>query len=77
MDGYTTARELRAWEQATRPDSPPTPVLALTAYSLGDARQRCIDAGCTDHLSKPIKKATLMETIVRLTAASLPADDPS
>ena len=67
MDGYTTARTLRVWEAETRPEGPPTPVLALTAYSLGIERQRCIDAGCTDHLSKPIKKAVLLEAIERLT----------
>jgi CheY-like chemotaxis protein len=31
--------------------------------------QKSLDAGCTDHLTKPIKRATLMEAVQKYTGA--------
>jgi len=56
---------LRAWERRERPEAPPLPVVALTAYALEDHRRRCFEAGCDGHLTKPITKAALLETIER------------
>jgi signal transduction histidine kinase/DNA-binding NarL/FixJ family response regulator len=61
LDGYAATREMRALEQERT--SVPTPIFALTAHALREARNRSFEAGCTDHLTKPIKKATLLETI--------------
>jgi signal transduction histidine kinase/CheY-like chemotaxis protein/HPt (histidine-containing phosphotransfer) domain-containing protein len=61
LDGYAATREMRAIEQERT--SAPTPIFALTAHALQEARNRSFEAGCTDHLTKPIKKATLLETI--------------
>jgi CheY-like chemotaxis protein len=38
-------------------------IIALTAHALKEDMQKSIDAGCTAHITKPIKKATLMEAI--------------
>ncbi|GAB4372117.1 MAG: hypothetical protein Kow00128_20610 [Deltaproteobacteria bacterium] len=60
-DGYTATREIRQWERET--GVAPTPIIALTAYALtGDAR-KSLDAGCTDHLTKPIRKETLLAAL--------------
>jgi two-component system sensor histidine kinase/response regulator len=40
-----------------------TPIIALTASALDDAVRRAKDAGCDMHVSKPVKKATLLEAI--------------
>jgi len=61
MDGYTATREIRTWEIANGVS--PTPVIALTANALKEDAQRSFDAGCTAHLTKPIKKASLLEAI--------------
>ena len=61
MDGYTATREIRKWEKEYRKD--PTPIIALTAHALMEDRQKCLDAGCTDYLSKPIKKGDLLKKI--------------
>lgn len=61
MDGYTATRSIREWEKAQGRKE--TPVIALTAYALQEERAKSLAAGCTDHLTKPIKKAVLLNTI--------------
>jgi PAS domain S-box-containing protein len=63
MDGLQATRAIRAWEAETR--ARPVPVLALTADALGDGVGSSLDAGCNEHLTKPIKKAVLLEAISR------------
>src|SRR4051794_37519905 len=59
MDGYTATTLIRQWETAQ--NLPPTPILALTAYALKEDVQKALDAGCTAYLTKPVKKAILLE----------------
>ena len=61
MDGYTATKEIRIWEEEN--GLSPTPIVALTASVFLEARERSLAAGCTAHISKPVKKATLIETI--------------
>ena len=61
MDGYIATKEIRKWEAENQVK--PTPVIALTAHALVEHRQKSLDAGCSDHLSKPIKKADLLNAI--------------
>jgi signal transduction histidine kinase/DNA-binding response OmpR family regulator len=61
MDGYEATRTIRAFEQEHR--NIRTPIIALTAHATTDERQKCLDAGCDGHLTKPIKKAKLLEAI--------------
>ncbi len=61
MDGYAATKAIRAWEKDQ--GRPPTPILALTANALQSEVQRSLDAGCTTHLTKPIRKARLLEAI--------------
>jgi len=63
MDGYSATRAVRALEKERA--APPTPILALTAHALKEARDRSIEAGCTDHLTKPITKTALLEAVHR------------
>jgi CheY-like chemotaxis protein len=65
MDGYTATKEIRNWERQNGLE--PTPVVALTAYALDEERLKSIDAGCDAHITKPIKKAVLLEAIQRHT----------
>ena len=63
MDGLTATREIRGWEreQGRRP----TPIVALTAYAMKEDEENSLSAGCDDHITKPLKKATLLETLER------------
>ncbi|MBF0318724.1 MAG: response regulator [Nitrospirae bacterium] len=63
MDGYTAAKEIRKYEREQ--GKMETPIIALTASTMKEDIQKCIDAGCNEHLSKPLKKNTLIENILR------------
>ena len=61
LDGYTAVRMIRAWEADH--GRARTPIIALTASALDDAVRRAKDAGCDLHVSKPVKKAILLDAI--------------
>jgi len=61
MDGYSAARRIRQWESEN--GAAPVPILALTAHALPEEVRKSFDAGCTAHLTKPIRKATLIAAI--------------
>src|SRR5205814_6747735 len=63
MDGLEATRAIRAWERAQ--GRPPTPVVALTANALDADVQRCLQAGCSGHVAKPVKRATLLQAIAQ------------
>ncbi|HHR6222553.1 two-component system sensor histidine kinase RcsC [Providencia alcalifaciens] len=58
MDGYQLARALR--EQGFR-----QPIVALTANAMAEEKQRCLDAGMNDCLSKPTSISILRESLVK------------
>jgi PAS domain S-box-containing protein len=61
MDGLTATRAIRAWEQANH--RPPTPIIALTAAALKGDQEKCMAAGCTAYLTKPLKQEVLLQAI--------------
>jgi PAS domain S-box-containing protein len=61
MDGLTATRAIREWEQANH--LRPTPIIALTASALKGDREKCVAAGCTAYLTKPIKQEVLLQAI--------------
>ncbi len=61
MDGYTATKAIRSWERDH--DLPPTPIIALTALALKEEGVRIFEAGCNTHLTKPVKKSTLLEVL--------------
>ena len=55
MDGYTATRHLR--EQASMAK---LPIVALTANAYPEDRDKCLQAGMTDFIAKPVRKLTLL-----------------
>jgi CheY-like chemotaxis protein len=49
------------------------PIVALTAHAMASHRQLCLEAGCNEHLSKPVDRRQLLSTLERLLG---PADEP-
>jgi CheY-like chemotaxis protein len=44
---------------------PHTPIIAMTANAMQGDRERCIEAGMDDYISKPIKSEQLMDCLTR------------
>jgi PAS domain S-box-containing protein len=65
MDGYAATRAIRQWEKDQ--GVPLTPIIALTAHALKEDEQKSLDAGCSGHLTKPIKKTALLKAIAEHT----------
>jgi len=63
MDGYHATRQIRSAECAGQVLG--VPIVALTAHSETEAFIKSFEAGCTAHVTKPLSKAGLIETIRR------------
>ncbi|MBF0399483.1 MAG: DUF3365 domain-containing protein [Magnetococcales bacterium] len=64
MDGYAATRAIRRWEREEGGD--PLIIMALTAHASIGKREESLAVGCNDHLTKPIKKQTLLDAIQRV-----------
>ncbi len=67
VDGYTAAAELRRLGYGR-------PIIALTAHALSVDRNRCLAAGCTDYLAKPVSMSDLNAMLLRHLK---PLDEPT
>ncbi|TDB27199.1 response regulator [Stenotrophomonas sp. ATCM1_4] len=63
LDGYAATGRWRAHEAST--GSARLPIIAMTANAMAGDRQRCLDAGMDDYLSKPISRAQLQACLQR------------
>lgn len=67
MDGYETTQRMRAL-----PGCENVPIIALTAYDVREAGQRCFDAGCVAFLAKPFEPDDLVKLVLRFLGPSAP-----
>jgi PAS domain S-box-containing protein len=58
MDGFETTRKLRS-----EPRFKHTPIIALTALAMPHDRERCLEAGMDEYISKPVNLKALLRTI--------------
>lgn len=60
MDGYQATQMLR--EQGYK-----KPIIALTAHAMKEDRRRCLESGFDDHLTKPVDRRSLLQTLSEYT----------
>ena len=65
MDGYQATAEIRKLESSKGR----IPIIALTANAMAGDREKCLDAGMDDFLTKPIQPELLRETLNKWAAA--------
>jgi CheY-like chemotaxis protein len=66
MDGYAVARALRL-----EPKLAGIPIIAVTSYAMPGDRERCLAAGCTGYIEKPIDPGTFAEEVERFVPEAL------
>jgi len=64
LDGFQATAEIRALEAARGRH---TPILAMTAHAMTGDRERCLQAGMDDYLTKPVQPDALQEALERWT----------
>jgi PAS domain S-box-containing protein len=69
MDGYAATREIR--NPASKVLNHQIPVIAMTAHALIGDREKCLEAGMNDYISKPVNTKILSRTLERWLSASL------
>ena len=74
MDGLAATRAIREWERASR--RPPTPIIALTAAAMKRDLDEFVAAGCTAHVTKPIRQEALLLAIKEHSPGPPPSSKP-
>jgi len=65
MDGITASKAIRNQNTPVRRHD--VPIVAMTAHAMRDSRQKCLDAGMDDFISKPIDPTEVLSVIERMT----------
>lgn len=64
LDGYEATLEIRKIEQERgTPEAEKAQIIAITAYAMKGDREKCLNAGVNEYISKPIDTNLLYETI--------------
>jgi CheY-like chemotaxis protein len=66
VDGFEATQRIRSGEKSTGTH---TPIIAMTAHAMSGDRERCLNAGMDDYVSKPISRKALDQVISRYVPA--------
>jgi len=74
MDGFEATAAIRAREQHTGRH---IPIIAMTAHAMQGDRERCLEAGMDDYISKPIKIRELIDVLEKFSVATPDVQTPA
>ncbi|MCP3926429.1 MAG: response regulator [Desulfobacterales bacterium] len=60
MDGFEATKKIRALDKNSK-----IPIIAMTAHAMAGDREKCLDAGMNDHVTKPIDPEKLFSTLIK------------
>ncbi len=63
MDGFEATRSIR--QGGSKAINPQTPIIAMTAFTMSGDRDKCIQAGMSDFIAKPVQQKELTELLAR------------
>ena len=72
MDGLEATRKIRELEEATGQH---IPIIAMTAHAMQGDRERCLEAGMDDYVSKPLEPKVLFNVLDRWTQTELELEE--
>ncbi|HXQ39512.1 MAG TPA: response regulator, partial [Anaerolineales bacterium] len=62
MDGFEATQKIRAWEENTGGH---IPIIAMTAHAMQGDRERCLEAGMDDYVTKPLEPKVFFSALDR------------
>lgn len=71
LDGYETTRRIRAKEASF--NLSPTFIIAMTAHAMAGVRERCLDRGMNEYISKPFRLEKLKEVLSKVSRKAVRA----
>jgi PAS domain S-box-containing protein len=77
VDGYEATSAIRVWELANSRRRTPIVALTASALELEEAKNRSKAAGCDAHITKPVKRSTLLEGIRDAIEGNMLDDEPT
>lgn len=69
MDGYTAASQMRD-------DGFDKPIIALTAHAMRSDQEKCLSAGCSEYLTKPLSRTDLLNKLAEVVPVPPPTHSP-
>ena len=63
MDGFTATKKIREEEKQRSQNQKKIIIIALTAHAIGGTKEKCLDSGMNDFLSKPFSMSTLQKKL--------------
>jgi CheY-like chemotaxis protein len=62
MDGFEATKKIREMEKESGRH---TPIIAMTAYAMKEDRNKCLNAGMDDYISKPFKEKEFFDILAK------------